>query len=452
MTDEEYELVVSGRLALPDGRLLVGELGIRDGRIAAIAEGARLRGAERLDAGEQLVLPGLVDTHVHTRSEPAEGITSATAAAAAGGVTTIIDMPYDAVGPVVTADVLERKLADLEREAIVDVALYGTIRKSGGLDEIPGLVEAGACAFKVSLFETHPVRFPRIDDGELLLAMRRIAEADSLIAFHAENDEIVRRLTRELEAEGRTDPLVHADGRPPLTETEAIGRALELGLATGVRMHIVHASVERSFTLVERARGDGVDVTAETCTHYLILDQDDLVRQGSRAKINPPLRPRREVEALWRLLAEGRVDWVTSDHVGWEVAQKAGDIYTAKSGAPSLQLTLALLHDEGVVRRGLPLARLLEVLAERPARRFGLWPQKGSLTVGADADIVLFDPEARWRVEESSLVGSAGWSPYNGRDLVGRVQTVLVRGRTVFADGAVVGRPGQGTFVRPQPT
>ncbi len=322
-------------------------------------------------------------------------------------------------------------------------------RRRAAWTRSPGLVEGGACGFKASLFETHPVRFPRIDDGELLLAMGRIREAGSLIAFHAESDEIVRRLTRALAEQGRTDPLVHAEARPPVAETEAVGRVLELGLATGARIHVVHVSLERGFTLIERARRDGVDVSAETCTHYLLLDEEELRRQGARAKINPPLRPRREVEALWRLLADGRIDWITSDHVGWARDRKAGDVAAARAGGPSLELTWSLLHDEGVVRRGLPLARLVEAVCEVPARRLGLWPRKGAIAVGADADLVVFDPEARFRVDEGALVSSAGWSPYHDRPLTGSVETVLVRGRTVFTGGAVVGHGGQGAFVRP---
>ena len=253
-----------------------------------------------------LVLPGHVDTHVHTRSEAAEGITAATTAAAAGGATTIVDMPYDDPLPITSADAFRAKADAVEREAIVDVALYATIAPRDGLGEIDALVDAGAAAFKVSTFDTHPVRFPRIADDELYLAMQEIARRGSLIAFHAENDEIVRRLSRELSDAGREDALTHAEARPPVSETEAVGRALELALATGARTHICHVTLERGFTLVARARADGADVTAETCTHYLLLDETELVRQGARAKINPPLRPRAEVEALWRLLATRR--------------------------------------------------------------------------------------------------------------------------------------------------
>ncbi len=430
--------------------LVSGDVGVRSGRVAALADKGELEGDEQLDVGEALVLPGHIDAHVHTRSEPAEGIVQATAAAAAGGATTIIDMPYDDPVPVTTVADFQAKAEIAESESIVDVALWATIAKTGSLEEITGLVAAGASGFKVSTFETHPVRFPQIPDDELYLAMERIRDAGSLIAFHAENDGLVRRLTELVRAEGRTDPAAHAESRPPVAETEAIGRALELALATGVRVHICHVTLERGFSLVGRARADGVDVTAETCTHYLLLDEETLIQQGARAKINPPLRPRSEVEALWRLLAQGRIDFITSDHVGWRRERKEQeDIFDAKSGVPGLELTLPLLFSEAVVARGLPLSRLLDVLCESPARRFGLWPRKGAIMVGADADLVVLEPGLRWRVDEEKLVTSAGWSPYHGREVTGRVRAVFVRGQRVFEGGRVVGAPGLGAVVRP---
>lgn len=451
MTAESLDLVVSGALALPDGRLVDGEVGIRDGHIAAITGPGVLNGSDRLDAGSRLVLPGVVDGHVHTRSEPGEGLTRATTAAAAGGVTTLVDMPYDDPIPITNVGAFLDKVAAVDREAITDVALWATIAKTGGLDEIEELVSAGACGFKVSTFETHPIRFPSIPDGELYLAMQRIQAAGSLIAFHAENDDLVRRLSSRLEAGGRSDPSAHAAARPPVAETEAVGRALELALATGVRVHIVHATVERAFKLVQRARADGVDATAETCLHYLLMDEDELVRQGARAKINPPLRARAEVERLWRLLAEGEVAYVTTDHVGWTRDRKeTRSIFEAKSGVPALELFLPLFFHEAVNRRGFSVGRVAQLLSENPARRLGLWPQKGGLVIGADADLVVFDPERRWRVDEAKLHTPAGWSPYHGRDVVGGIETVLVRGRAVFARGEPVGIAGQGRWVRPR--
>src|SRR2546430_15263720 len=262
LKNRALDLVVAGHLVLPGDRLVAGEIGIRDGRIAALADSGALDAERRIEA-RGLVLPGVVDAHVHTRSEPGEGITRATTAAAAGGVTTIVDMPYDDPTPITNVQAFLAKAAAVDREAITDVALWATIAKTGGLDEIEELVSAGACGFKVSTFETHPVRFPSIPDGELYLGMQRIHAAGSLVAFHAENDDIVRRLSTRLAANGRVDASAHAAGRPPVTETEAVGRALEFALATGARTHIVHATLQRSFPLVERARGDGANATAE---------------------------------------------------------------------------------------------------------------------------------------------------------------------------------------------
>jgi allantoinase len=180
------------------------------------------------------------------------------------------------------------------------------------------------------------------------------------------------------------------------------------------------------------------------------MDEDDLRRLGGRAKINPPLRPRAQQDALWRLLDAGLVDQVTSDHVGWPRELKdTQDIFAARSGVPGLETTLPLLYSEGVVRRGVPLGTLLQVLCSGPAARYGLAGRKGAIVQGADADLVLFDPEERWRIDESELVCSAGWSPYHGRDVTGRVKRVLVRGGTVFADGEVRARAGSGRVVRP---
>jgi allantoinase len=448
------DLIGSGRFALPGGRIEHGEIGVEHGRIAALGAPGELSGEERIDVpGGQLVLPGHVDAHVHTGSAPGEGVARATATAAAGGVTTIIDMPYDDPEPVSSLARFEAKVARVEAEALVDVALYATVAPSGGLDEIVPLYAAGAAAFKVSTFETHPVRFPRVPDGELLLAMAICAQLGALVCFHPENDDIVRRLTEQLVAEGRTDPMAHADARPPVAESEAIGRALELGLATGCRTHLCHVSIERGFALVSRALADGVDASAETCTHYLVLDEDDLRRQAGRAKINPPLRPRAQQDALWRLLDAGRISQVTSDHVGWARELKdTTDIFAARSGVPGLETTLPLLFSEGVMRRGVPLGTLLHALCEGPATRYGLAGRKGAIVLGADADLVVFDPNEHWRIDERELVCQAGWSPYHGRDVTGRVKQVLVRGTTVFAGGEVRAQPGGGRVVRPART
>ncbi len=405
-----------------------------DGRIVSV--GPPQPGA--LDFGDALLLPGAVDVHVHTRSYAGEGIERCTRAAAAGGVTTIVDMPYDAAGPIDSLAAFEAKVADVRREAVVDVALWATVPPRGPIEDVQDLVDAGAAAFKLSTFETHPQRFPRIPDGQLLAAFAAIAQAGGLAGVHAENDEIVRAGIAAEQAAGgglaHPDPLAHARSRPPVAEHEAIARCLELARATGVRLHICHVSTPRGVALVAQARLDGVDVSAETCPHYLLLDESELTRQGAAAKINPPLRAD-------PLPATG-LDLISSDHVGWPVSRKRGpDIFAVSAGAPGVELIVALVHD------ALGPADLVRLVSEAPARRFGLWPCKGSLAPGADADVMVLDPAAEWEIDPTQLVTSAGWSPYAGRRLRGRVIATFSRGRQAWDGERVLAGPGDGDFL-----
>ena len=407
---------------------------IRDGRIEDVTDpGAADAGA--LDFGDAFVLPGGVDVHVHTRSAPEEGIERCTRAAAAGGVTTIVDMPYDATGPIETPEAFAAKVADVEREAHIDVALWATVPPRGPIEHVDALVEAGAAAFKLSTFETHPQRFPRIPDGQLLAAFAQIAACGGMAGVHAENDEIVRAgIEAERAAGNSADPLAHARSRPPVAEHEAIARCLELARTTGVRLHVCHVSTERGMELVRAARAEGVDVSAETCPHYLLLDQAELAARGGEAKINPPLRER-------SLPVDG-VDLISSDHVGWPAERKRGnDIFALASGAPGVELIVPLIFD------ALGAQALARLVSEAPARRFGLWPRKGSLLPGADADLVVIDPAREWVVDPATLITPAGWSPYAGRRLRGRVVAAFCRGVQVW-DGRRVSAPaGHGRYV-----
>ncbi len=443
-----FDLVVRGRLLPPGQPPTSGSVAVVDGTVAAVVLGdAKLDAEITIDAGDALVLPGVVDVHVHMRSAAEEGIERATRAAAAGGVTTVVDMPYDADGMIAGLDAFVAKAADVEREAVVDAALWATVPPRGPITEVDALWRAGAAAFKLSTFDTDPLRFPRIDDAQLLAAFAAIAKTEGLVGVHCENDEIVRAGIAGQRAAGHHDGPAHARSRPPLAEVEAIGRCLELARATGVRLHLCHVTVSRGIELAARARAEGVDVTAETCPHYLLLDEYELTRQGAIAKINPPLRGHSEVEALWQALAADTCNLVASDHVGWPVERKRDeDIFAAAAGAPGLELMLALMHD-AIVARGLPPALLVHALCEAPARRFGLWPRKGNLLPGADADLVVLDPDERWTIDPARLTTACGWSPYEGRELHGRVKTVLLGGREVYADGAVVGVAGGGRFL-----
>jgi len=345
-------------------------------------------------------------------------------------------MPYDdAEGPVDSLAAFEAKVADVERQAVIDVALWATVPPRGPIDDVPALVQAGAAAFKLSTFETHPRRFPRIPDGQLLQAFAAIAAAGGLVGVHAENDEIVRAGIAAEQAAGHgSDPPAHARSRPPVAEHEAIARCLELARVTGVRLHIVHVSTPRGVELVVQARQSGVDVSAETCPHYLLYDETELVKRGGEAKINPPLRAA-------RLPADG-LDLIASDHVGWPPERKHGpDIFALAAGAPGVELIVPLVHD------ALGAAALVRLVSEGPARRFGLWPRKGRLAPGADADVLVLDPDAAWEIDPAALVTAAGWSPYTGRRVRGRVLAAFSRGVQVWDGRDVLTAPGHGAFV-----
>ena len=373
--------------------------------------------------------------HVHTRSYAEEGIERCTTAAAAGGVTTIVDMPYDAVGTVDSLEAFERKVADVADEAVIDVALWATVPPEGPLDQVRALVDAGATSFKCSTFNTHPQRFPQIPDPQLLRAFAEIARAGGMVGIHAENDELVRAgIAAEQAAGSGGDPLAHARSRPPVAENEAIGRVLEMARVTGVRIHICHVTTPRGVELIARARADGVDATGETCPHYLLLDESDLATQGGPCKINPPLRPQ-------TLPADG-LELISSDHVGWPLQRKQGpDIFALASGAPGVELIAPLVHD------ALGPLELVRLVCEQPARRFGLWPRKGALAPGFDADVMVLDESIEWTVDPAVLVTPAGWSPYAGRRLRGRAIATFSRGEQVWDGDHVLGAPGRGRFV-----
>jgi allantoinase len=422
---------LTGRILTPGGPPERATVRVQEGRILSLGE-PEPGGS---DFGDALLLPGAVDVHVHTRSYDGEGIERCTRSAAAGGVTTIVDMPYDAAGPIDSLEAFEAKVGDVEREAHVDVALWATVPPRGPIEDVAALVAAGAAAFKLSTFETHPQRFPRIPDGQLLTAFEQIAAAGGLAGVHAENDEIVRAgIAAEQDATGGADPLAHARSRPPVAEHEAIARVLELARATGVRLHVCHVSTPRGVELVAAARRDGVDVSAETCPHYLLLDESALSRIGGEAKINPPLRS--------ASLPPDGLDLISSDHVGWPVERKHGpDIFALASGAPGVELIVPLVSD------ALGPAELVRLVSAAPARRFGLWPRKGNLMPGADADVLVLDPDAEWVVDPGSLVTEAGWSPYTGRRLRGRVIAAFSRGVQVWDGQRATSEPGHGRFV-----
>ena len=445
------DLAVSGSVVAGGVGPRAGTVLVERGRVLAVVEpGTPFLARRHLDVGGALVLPGAVDAHVHCLSNPHEGVERATLAALCGGVTTLVEMPYDAGRPVWSRERLDAKRDLVAAQAWVDVALLGTVRPVDGASDVAELVEGGCAGFKLSLFDTDARRFPRIPDDQLVDVLAAIAAAGSLACFHAENDEIIKPAIERARRAGRVEPIDHCRTRPPVSETEAVLKALELSAAVGAAVHLCHLSLGRSVELAEWYRSAGQDVSMETCPHYLCFTEDDMARVGSTLKINPPLRSRRDQAALWDALRDGRVDIVASDHAPWPLEEKTRpDIFDNHSGVPGVETLVPTVLSEGLAR-GIAAETLVAALSTRPARRFGL-ATKGDLAPGCDADLVVFDRDAETVVDSTRLHSAAGWSPYAGRELRGRVTHVVSRGELVF-DGEVHGHPGRGEVLDPRST
>ena len=449
----EFDTIVLGTVVTATDTIEDGYVAIHNETIAAIGQGAPPPAARTLDHRGSHILPGLVDGHMHTASSIGwPGIEGATRSAAAGGVTTCVDMPYDVPQAVTDAAILAEKIAWLQRTAHVDMALYGTIAKHGGLDAIAGLAAAGVSAFKLSTYEYDPVRFPRIDHPTMLAAFTEIAKTGLPVCVHNEDQELVEHLTATARAANQTHPIMHARTRPPLAETMADLEIFEMGLQTGAHVHIAHSSLSRGFDIAATFRGMGGQATGETCIQYLSMTEDDLIRLGGRGKCNPPFRTVAEVEQVWNRLLTNQVAYVSTDHAPWPADRKdLPDIFACGAGLTGLQsfapLMVTLLQD-----RGLPLTLMATYCAERSARFHGLWPRKGAIRVGSDADLVIMQP-GTFPFDEATIQDRPAmrWSPYHGRTMRARVAATLLRGQLVWDGAQVLAQPGTGRFIRRPP-
>lgn len=446
MTDQ----VFVGTVILPDRVIENGHVLIADGVVQRVAQGPPPAGERHGDAGT-LVMPGAIDAQVHSRSQRGqEDFVWSTNSAAAGGVTTIVDMPYDDGVLIATAERFLTKAREAGEQARVDFALYATIDPNDGTAHVDELVAAGAAAFKFSTFGTHPQRFPRIPAYLMHACFAAVARHGLMAGVHNEDDEMVRSATAAVKAAGDTGYAAHGRSRPPITEALATAQVYEIGASTGCPAHIVHCSIGRGYELAAAYRAQGYEATIEACIHYLTLDEEEDVRRlGGLAKVNPPIRSKAEKEALWRHLAAGNVTLVSTDHVSWSLDRKNHpDIFANSSGMPGLEVLMPLLL-KGLHERDLPLNHAARLLAHNPASLFRLGRRKGALAVGRDADVVLLrrDPY-RYRAAESGI-NVVGWSAYDGIELPFRIESTWLRGAPVFADGKVIAKPGFGQFVTP---
>ncbi len=448
-----FDRVVVGEVVTNDAILRHGYIAVRGATIAAIGQGAPPPAGETLDYNGRLVLPGLVDGHMHTSSAIGwAGIEGATRSAAAGGVTTCCDMPYDVPHPVTDAAKLADKIGWVERTAHVDMALYGTITKTGGVHAIPGLAASGVSAFKLSTYEYDPVRFPRIDHPTMRAAFREIARTGLPVAIHNEDQELVEALTAEARAAGRTEPIMHCRTRPPLAETMADLAIFEMGRDTGAHVHIAHSSLARGFEIADAFRREGgagdFTATGEACIQYLCMTEEDIVRLGGRGKCNPPFRSAAELPRMWECLLAGKIAYVSTDHAPWPIERKtSADIFACGAGLIGLQSFAPLMYSL-LDERGLPPTLMATYCAERSAKLHGLYPKKGAIRVGSDCDLLVLE-RGDFVFDEAAIQDrpELRWSPYHGRRMRARVAATVLRGMLVWDGARVLATPGTGRFV-----
>ncbi|GFN33625.1 allantoinase AllB [Paenibacillus xylaniclasticus] len=448
------DLIVKGAAVVFQDGVKQVEIGIKNGIITAIEETVHGDSKETIHASGLTVLPGAVDVHVHL-NEPGlghwEGFDTGTAALAAGGCTTYFDMPLNGRPPTVTEHALQLKLS-AARSSRIDYGIWGGLMP-GYMNSIGPLAEAGVIGFKAFMCfpgSTAEGDFREVDDIYLLRGMEAIAPTGRLLALHAESEPIVAALTKEMRRAGRTDARAYARARPVWAERDAVRRALLAAELTGCPVHFVHISSAAAALDIADARRAGLDASIETCAHYLTLTEDDLVEIGGAAKCSPPLRDKANMERLWELVADGTIDIVSSDHSPCPPEMKASDDFFAIWGGISgAQSTLELMLDEGHMKRGIPLSRIAQLTAGAPAERFGITDRKGAIEVGRHADLVLVDLNGSYQLERGLLFDRHRHSPYVGRQFGCRVVRTIVRGVTVYADGALSGEAGGGMLVRP---
>lgn len=428
---------------------------IQGERIGAIGESAGSDAGTVIDADGLLVLPGAVDTHVHLNDVFMSTVSvhdyyTGTLGAAYGGVTSIIDFSNQVPGGTL-AKTLDDKKQEAAGMALVDWGVHPVITQptEETLNEIPYVVVNGAPTIKC--YMTYREDGLLIEDGDLKRIADRLTREGGMLMLHAEDNDMIEANVPRLIREGWTASIYHTKSKPPEVEVAAIRRIVDMARETGGRFFVVHLASDEGMELIAEARTAGLDITAETCTHYLVFTEDVLEREdGIKWICSPALRDKAIQDRLWEGVRDGRIAQVSSDDAAysWEAKLYGKDRFDkCPSGIPGVEPRLCMLYSEGVVKGRITLPRFVEIVATAPAKLFGLAPQKGSLTVGADADIVLFNPEARWTMGHDTLHMGADWSAYEDIDVVGKIEKVFSRGELIIDGEECRAEKGRGRYI-----
>ena len=446
-------LIQEGTLVTPEGTL-EADLLIQGERIKAVGHGLPVAGDTRVvDGGGCYVLPGVIDAHTHVALDTGVYQTSddwfiGTRAAACGGVTTVVDFATQFPGQTLR-EAVEARMEEAQ-DAVIDYGFHVMVTDPATAS-LRDLVDLGTPSMK--LYTTYRPNY-YADDATILRLMEAAADLGILPLVHCENDDLVTAWTEALVAAGETGWRYHGRSRPALAEQEAVQRVLFLAEAAGCPVHIVHCSTARSVALVAEARDNDQIVSCETCPQYLLLDST--VYEGAepwRYILQPPLRDAGEPDRLWALVEAGAVDLIATDHCDYTLAQKTAqdDFTQTPGGLPGLETLLPLVYTHGVTEGRLTLPQLVALLSANPARIWGLWPRKGALLPGSDADVVIYDPEPEGTIGADDLHHLAGYTPYEGTQVRGRVKATISRGQIVYQEGRFVGHKGRGQFLVREP-
>jgi allantoinase len=440
------DLIIRSRRVLLEGTIRPAAVHIRGGVIRSFGEWDQIpAGARLVEANDAVVMAGLVDAHVHV-NEPGrtdwEGFATATRAAAAGGVTTIVDMPLNSIPPTTTRRGFTEKRRAAQGQCLIDTAFWGGV-VPGNTIELKSLLDDGVRGFKCFLIHSGVDEFPHVTEADLLEAMPELARLNSVLLVHAELPEPIESAAEELKHDDPKDYQTFLRSRPRASENEAVAMMIRLCRETGARVHIVHHSSSDALPLLKSARAEGLPLTVETCPHYLTFAAEEIADGATHFKCCPPVRERENREKLWQALAEGTIDMIVSDHSPCTPELKLlekGDFLEAWGGIATLQFSLPVIWSEAQ-KRGFGLADLTRWMSHEPAKLAGLDKRKGKLEIGFDADIVIWHPEKEFEVVPEIIEFKNKLTPYTGMNLRGSVEATYVRGEKVYENGRFTGEP-----------